>query len=74
MRARSVIWIAGPLIGAACFVFTVMELRGPWGFVGGFAAFFVCVFIADRIWLRHATGEEIRADLEARARDTSPSP
>ena len=74
MKPRDVVWIAGPLIGAACFVIAVTTLRGPWGFVSGFAAFFVCAMIADRVWRRRATHEEIRADLEARARDTGTPP
>jgi hypothetical protein len=72
MKARNVVRLAGPIVGAAGFVVAVEVLRGLWGFSFGFAVFFACAWIADRVWRRSATPEEVREDLEARSRDTSP--
>jgi hypothetical protein len=71
MKLRSVIRIAGPIIGAVGFVITVQLVRGLWGYAIGFVVFIACAWISDRMWRRSATPEEIRADLEARARDMS---
>jgi hypothetical protein len=71
MRARDIIRVAGPIIGAVGAVFASHRIGGAWGLVVGFVIFFLTSWIADCVWRRGASVEEIRKDLEARARDTS---
>jgi hypothetical protein len=61
---------AGPIIGAACGVTAFVTVNGLWGYVAGGVVFFGCAAISEWIWRRKATPEDIRQDLESRARDT----
>ena len=72
MKPRDVIRVAGPLVGAAGFVAAVSLFGGWWGLGAGGVIFLACTSIADLIWRRGASREEIRRDLEDRARDTLP--
>jgi hypothetical protein len=64
--------VAGAIIGAIGFVVIVPLVEGLWGYAVGAIVFFGCVSISDRIWRNSASREDIRRDLEDRARDTSP--
>ena len=72
MQMRSSIRVAGAIIGAIGFVVATALVQRVWGYAIGAAVFFGCVLISERLWRRGASPEEIRRDLEDRARDTSP--
>jgi F0F1-type ATP synthase assembly protein I len=63
--------VAGVVLGAVLGVTALMAINGPWGLVAGGAVFFGCAVASDRIWRRKATPEELRQELEDRARDIS---
>ena len=71
---KTSLWIraVGPIVGAAGFVLAASLVPGLWGYAVGAAVFFACSLIADRIWRRRASPEEIRQDLEDRVRNTLP--
>ena len=69
---KDAIRLAGTIAGAALSVVAVFAVGGLWGYLAGAVVFFACATIADRIWRRSATSEEIRRDLEDRARDSAP--
>jgi hypothetical protein len=69
---RNLVRLAGPCLGAVCGVATMVMVNGLWGFILGGAVFIGCAAVSDWIWRRKATREEIRQDLEDRARDTLP--
>lgn len=64
--------VLGPVFGVAGFFAAFLLIPGLWGYAVGFAVFFGCSAICDWIWRRNASHEEIRRDLEDRARNTSP--
>jgi hypothetical protein len=67
---RNLIRLAGAILGAVCGLAAVVTVNGLWGYIAGGVVFFGCAAISDWIWRRKATQEEIRQDLESRARDT----
>jgi hypothetical protein len=71
-KERNTIRLAGAVIGAIGAVVAVHVVSGAWGFAAGGGVFLACASISDRLWRRRASREEIRRDLEDRARDTLP--
>jgi hypothetical protein len=67
----NLIRLAGVLLGVIVGLAAMVSINGLWGFVVGAILFFGCSIVSDRIWRRQASLEEIRQDLENRARDTS---
>ena len=68
----NLIRLAGVIAGAVFGLLTMVTISGLWGFIVGGIVFFGCAAVSDRIWRRKASPEEIRQDLESRARDASP--
>jgi membrane protein implicated in regulation of membrane protease activity len=68
---RNLIRLAGVIFGVVFGLAAMVTVNGLWGFIVGFVVFFGCAAASDWIWRRNATPEEIRQDLENRARDTS---
>jgi hypothetical protein len=72
MRTRLWIRVLGPVIGAVGFVLAVDLIAGLWGYAVGTVFFFGCSLIADWIWRRGASHDEVRQDLEDRVRNNLP--
>jgi uncharacterized protein (DUF697 family) len=72
MKMRDVIRVAGPVIGSLGFVVAASVVGGVWGYGVGGVVFFGCAWSSDLIWRRDASRDEIRRDLEDRARNSLP--
>ncbi|HYZ40486.1 MAG TPA: hypothetical protein VE687_07650 [Stellaceae bacterium] len=69
---RNTIRLGGAVIGAVGGVIAAHVVNGLWGYAAGGVVFLACASISDWIWRRGASREEIRRDLEDRARDRLP--
>jgi hypothetical protein len=72
IKVGSTIRFAAAVIGAIGAVVAVHAVGGAWGLAAGGGVFFACASISDGLWRLRASREEIRRDLDNRARDTPP--
>jgi len=61
--------IAGPIIGAVAATRVFGKVGGGWGLVAGPATIIAVSSASESYWRKRASDEEIRKDLEDRARN-----
>jgi hypothetical protein len=61
--------LLGAAFGVATAGLAFVLVPGVSGIVAGFLAFLICTSVAELMWRRRSTADEIRRDLEDRVRN-----